>query len=104
MCEGQGILSSEDHNRKVAKNSSRKKEKEKWEDGLFADMVYEMLCDIPDRREKAMAKLEFQQKLIQLEYRTPAAVPTASTFNPFPMSPYYCFFKYVFTNRKCDFS
>ena len=29
------------------------------EDWSFADMVYEMLCNIPDSREEAMAKLEF---------------------------------------------
>ena len=56
------------------------------EDGSFADMVYEMLCNIPDSREKAMAKLEFQQKLIQLKYIIPAGVPNTPTFNPFPHS------------------
>ena len=52
------------------------------EDGSFADIVYEMLCNSPDSREKAMAKFEFQQKLIQLKYNIPAGVPNTPTFNP----------------------
>ena len=65
------------------------------EDGSFADMVYEMLCNIPDSREKAMAKLEFQQKLMQLKYNIPAGVPntptslyTFSRFFKYPITPY----------------
>ena len=38
-----------------------------------------------------MTKLEFQQKLIQLKYTTPLAVPNAPTFNPFTMQPYHGF-------------
>ena len=30
-----------------------------------------------------MAKLEFQQKLIQLKYNIPAGVPNTPTFDPF---------------------
>ena len=56
------------------------------EDGSFADMVYEMLRNIPDSREKAMAKLEFQQKLIQLKYNITVRVPNTPTFNPFTYS------------------
>ena len=56
------------------------------EDKSFADMVYEMLCNILDSREKAMAKLEFQQKLIQLKYNIPPGVPNTPTFNPFTLS------------------
>ena len=56
------------------------------EDGSFADMVYEMLCNIPDSREKAMAKLEFQHKLIQLKYNIPVGVSNTTAFNPFTHS------------------
>ena len=35
-------------------------------------MVYEMLHNISDSREKTMAKLESQQNLIQLKYNIPA--------------------------------
>ena len=69
----------------------QERKKDRGEDGLFADMVYEMLSTIPDSREKAMTKLEFQQKLIQLKYTTPLAVPNAPTFNPFIMQPYHGF-------------
>ena len=65
------------------------------EDGSFADIVYEMLCNIPDSREKTMANLEFQQKLIQLKYNIPAGVPNTPTFNPFTHSR---FFKYPISN------
>ena len=51
------------------------------EDGSFADVMYAMLCNIPDSREKAMAKLEFQQKLIQLKCNIPAGAPNTPTFN-----------------------
>ena len=63
-------------------------ERKMWrgEDGSFADMVYEMLCNIPDSREKAMSKLEFQQKLMQFKYNIPAGVPNTPTFNPFTHS------------------
>ena len=40
-------------------------------------MVYEKLCNISDSREKAMAKLEFQQKLIKPKYNILAGVPNA---------------------------
>ena len=56
------------------------------EDGSFADMVYEMLCNIADSREKAMAKLEFQQKLMQLKYNITVGVLNTPTFNPFTHS------------------
>ena len=58
----------------------------KGEDGSFADMVYEMLCNIPDSREKALSKFEFQQKLIKRKYNIPAGVPNTPTFNPFTHS------------------
>ena len=62
----------------VPQESKNKKE----EDGLFADMVYEMLSTIPDCMQKVMAKIEFQQKLIQLKYSTAPAPPNN---NYFPM-------------------
>ncbi len=39
------------------------------EDRCYADMILQMQSSIPDSEAKAMAKLEFQQKLIQLRYR-----------------------------------
>ena len=49
-------------------------------------MVYEKLCNISDSREKAMAKPEFQQKLIKPKHNILAGVPNAPTFNPFTHS------------------
>ena len=51
------------------------------EDGSFADVMYAMLCNIPDSREKAMAKLEFQQKLTQLKCNILVGAPNTPTFN-----------------------
>ena len=44
--------------------------KEDGEDKTFSDMVYQMLFALPVSEEKAMAKIEFQQKLVLLKYRT----------------------------------
>ena len=70
-------------------NTPPESKNKKGEDGLFADMVYEMLSSIPDCMQKAMAKIEFQQKLIQLKYSTAAAAPP--NINYFPMPPYQGF-------------
>ena len=56
------------------------------EDGLFADMVYEMLTGIPDCMQKAMIKIEFQQKLMQLKYSTAQACHPNTNY--FPMTQY----------------
>lgn len=56
-------------------NAPEEKKIKKNEDKLFADMVYEMLSTIPDCMPKAMVKLEFQQKLIQLKYNTAIVAP-----------------------------
>ena len=60
---------------------------ERGEDGLFADMVYEMLSKIPDCMQKAMAKIEFQQKLIQLKYSIAATPASNIDYFPIPSIP-----------------
>ena len=37
-------------------------------DKCYADLIYQLLVSMPDSVEKAMLKLDFQQKLIQLKY------------------------------------
>ena len=37
-------------------------------DKCYADLIYQILVSMPDSVEKAMLKLDFQQKLIQLKY------------------------------------
>ena len=48
-----------------------------------------MLSTIPDCMQKAMTKIEFQQKLMRLKYSTAAAAPP--NINYFPMLPYQGF-------------
>ena len=72
------------------------KKKNHEEDRLFSEMVYEMLSVIPDSQEKALAKVDFQQKLIRLKYggqrqQTPAVIRSTSTFHPFNLPPYQAF-------------
>ena len=67
-------------------DKSQEIKNKKGEDGFFADMVYEMLSTIPNCIQKAMAKIEFQQKLTQLKYSTVTAAPTS--INYFPMQPF----------------
>ena len=76
-------------------NVPQESKNKKGEDGLFADMVYEMLSTIPDCMQKAMAKIEFQQKLIQLKYSTAPAPPN---INYFPM-PSYQGFSNIFSQQ-----
>ena len=76
-------------------NVPQESKNKKGEDGLFADMVYEMLSTIPDCMQKAMAKIEFQQKLIQLKYSTAPAPPN---INYFPM-PSYQDFSNIFSQQ-----
>ena len=38
-------------------------------DKCYADLIYQILVSMPDSVEKAMLKLDFQQKLIQLKYK-----------------------------------
>ena len=67
----------------IYEEASQGRKNYRGEDGSFADMVYEMVCNIPHSREKAIAKPEFQQKLIQLKCNIPTGVPNTPTFNPF---------------------
>ena len=46
------------------------------EDKCFADMILQMLNGIADCEAKAFAKIEFQQKLIQLKYGLSQQAPT----------------------------
>jgi len=39
-------------------------------DKCYADLIYQILVTMPDGVEKAMLKLDFQQKLINLKYNT----------------------------------
>lgn len=56
--------------------------KTKGEDGLFSEMVFEMLSSIPDSMQKAMLKIEIQQKIMQLKYSSSA--PNQPNFFPMP--------------------
>ena len=76
-------------------NVPQESKNKKGEDGLFADMVYEMLSTIPDCMQKAMPKIEFQQKLIQLKYSTAPAPPN---INYFPL-PSYQGFSNIFSQQ-----
>ena len=64
----------------------------KREDRCFVELLYQMLIEIPDCEEKAMAMLQIQQMLVCLRYRSrqsgapaPAPVPAAfgQTYPPF---------------------
>ena len=76
-------------------NVPQESKNKKGEDGLFADIVYKMLSTIPDCMQKATAKIEFQQKLIQLKYSTAPAPPN---INYFPM-PSYQGFSNIFSKQ-----
>jgi len=49
-------------------NSKSDNEDSHLEDKCFTDLIFQMLKELPDSREKSMAKIEFQQKLLQLRY------------------------------------
>ena len=76
-------------------NVPQESKNKKGEDGLFADMVYEMLSTIPDCMQKAMAKIKFQQNLIQLKYSTAPAPPNISYFR----MPSYQRFSNIFSQQ-----
>ena len=44
-------------------------------DKCYADLIYQLLVSMPDSVEKAMLKLEFQQKLINLKYTQTGKLP-----------------------------
>jgi len=44
-------------------------------DKCYADLIYQLLVSMPDSVEKAMLKLEFQQKLINLKYSQSGKFP-----------------------------
>ncbi len=50
-------------------------EQQHQEDRCFADMIFQMLKEVPDSETKSMAKLDFHQKLIQLRYNSPKRYP-----------------------------
>ena len=65
---------------------------EKREDRCFVELPYQMLIEIPDCEEKAMAMLQMQQMVVRLRYKSrqsgasaPAPVPVAfgQTYPPF---------------------
>ena len=51
-------------------NSKCENEDSHLEDKCFTDLIFQMLKELPDSREKSMAKIDFQQKLLQLRYNT----------------------------------
>eukprot|EP00112_Aurelia_sp_Birch-Aquarium-sp1_P016428 Seg3724.3 transcript_id=Seg3724.3/GoldUCD/mRNA.D3Y31 product="hypothetical protein" protein_id=Seg3724.3/GoldUCD/D3Y31 len=53
------------------------------EDRCYADMILQMLNSLPDGEGKALAKVEFQQKLIMLRYRH-AQQPFQPSYQPAP--------------------
>lgn len=71
--------------------------KTKGEDGLFSEMVCEMLSLIPDSVQKAMLEIEIQQKK-QLKYSSSAPNPQ----NYFPM-PQFRGLPNIHTTRNCKF-
>ena len=53
------------------------------EDKCYTDMILQMLNGIPDSEAKALAKIEFQQKLIFLKYNQKNQAKTSSQQNRF---------------------
>lgn len=73
---------------KISERREKMNATEKTEDRCFVELLYQMLIEIPECEEKAMAMLQIQQIVIRLRYKSrqsgaPAQVMFGQTYAPF---------------------
>ena len=76
---------------KISERKEKMQATEKNEDRCFVELLYQMLIEIPDCEEKAMAMLQMQQMVVRLRYKSrqpgiSAPVALGQTYPPFMYS------------------